>query len=67
MLDWGPLKGQFGEGYARDRDFRAALAEDLAAIKELFPKLPVKLSERGLTMEPVDPSALAIPKRIARS
>lgn len=67
VLDWGPLKGQFGEGYARDRDFRAALAEDLAAIKELFPKLPVKLSERGLTMEPVDPSALAIPKRIARS
>jgi hypothetical protein len=66
VLGWNPLKLQFGEGYARDRDFRAALVEDLAALKELFPKLPVKLSEHGLSMEPVEPSALAIPKRIIR-
>lgn len=63
VLDWHPLKDQFGEGYTRDRDFRAAMADDLAALKELFPKLPVKLTERGLEMEPADASALAIPKR----
>jgi Plasmid encoded RepA protein len=63
VLDWQPLKSQFGEGYARDRAFRAALAEDLAALKEIFPKLPVKLTERGLEMEAADARALAIPKR----
>lgn len=63
VLDWHPLKEQFGEGYTRDRAFREALAEDVAALKELFPKLPVKLTERGLEMEAADASALAIPKR----
>lgn len=67
VLDWAPLKEQFGEGYGRDRDFRAALVEDLAALKELFPKLPVKLTERGLEMEAADASALSIAKRIARA
>lgn len=67
VLDWGPLKGQFGEGYARDRDFRAALVDDLAALKELFPKLPVKLTERGLEMEAADASALSIAKRLPRA
>ncbi|KTQ95029.1 hypothetical protein NS365_18625 [Aureimonas ureilytica] len=63
VLDWKPLKEQFGEGFARDRDFRAHLAEDLASIKELFPKLPVKLTARGLEMDQADSTALAIPKR----
>jgi hypothetical protein len=62
-LDWAPLKGQFGEGYTRDRAFREALREDVAALKELFPKAPFKLTERGLEMEPADQSALAIPRR----
>lgn len=63
VLDWQPLKSQFGDGYGRDRDFRAALAEDVAALKEIFPKLPLKLTERGLEMEAADATALAIPKR----
>lgn len=62
-LDWSPLKSQFGEGYTRDRAFREALREDIAALKELFPKAPFKLTERGLEMHPADPTALAIPKR----
>ena len=63
VLDWQPLKSQFGDGYGRDRAFRAALAEDVAALKEIFPKLPLKLTERGLEMEAADAAALAIPKR----
>lgn len=63
ILDWKPLKTQFGEGYTRERAFREAFATDLAAIKELFPKLPIKLTERGLEMEQAEASALAIPKR----
>lgn len=64
ILPWEPLKAQFGEGYSRDRDFRAALVDDMAALQDVFPKLPVKLTARGLEMEPADQSALAIPKRI---
>jgi hypothetical protein len=67
ILDWSPLKQQFGDGYGRERAFRAALVEDLAALKELFPKLPVKLTERGLEMEAADASALAIAKRLPRA
>lgn len=65
VLDWRPLKSQFGEGYTRERAFREAFAKDLAAIKELFPKLPVRLTERGIEMEQADASALSIPKRLA--
>lgn len=67
LLDWKPLKRQFGEGYARDRDFRHALAEDVAALKEIFPKLPLRVTERGLEMLPADATALAIPKRALKS
>lgn len=67
VLDWSPLKDQFGEGYARERDFRAAFFEDVAALKELFPKLPLKLTERGLEMDAADATALAIPKRILKA
>ncbi len=63
VLNWQPLKEQFGEGYTRARAFREAMSEDVAVLKELFPKLPIKLTERGLEMEAADPSALAIPKR----
>jgi hypothetical protein len=63
VLDWRPLKEQFGEGFSRDRDFRAQLADDLASVLELFPRLPVKLSERGLEMEAADAKVLAIPAR----
>jgi hypothetical protein len=63
ILDWSPLKGQFGEGYTRDRAFREALRDDIAALKELFPKAPFKLTERGLEMQPADQSELAIPRR----
>jgi hypothetical protein len=63
VLDWVPLKAQFGEGVARDRKFKEMLVEDINAIKEIFPKAPFKLTERGLEMQPADQTALAIPKR----
>ena len=63
VLDWKPITEQFGEGYSRVRDFRADFAQDVAALKELFPKLPLQLTDRGLEMEAADPTALLIPKR----
>lgn len=60
-ISWQALGEQFGEGFSRERDFHRKLAEELAHIGEVFPKLPVKLSEQGLTLQPTDPSVLALP------
>ncbi len=60
-ISWDALAAQFGDGYARQRDFRAGFARDITDIKELFPALPVVLSQRGLTLTPVGPEALALP------
>lgn len=67
ILDWEPLKRQFGDGFNRDRAFRAQLADDLADVLELFPKLPIKLTERGLEMEAADAKVLAIPRSLKLS
>lgn len=66
VLDWKPLQNQFGDGFGRERDFRAQLAADIDHIKEIFPKLPVKLTERGLILENADPAVLSIPKRLPK-
>lgn len=66
VLDWKPLQDQFGDGFGRVRDFRAQLAADIDHIKEIFPKLPVKLTERGLILDNADPSVLSIPKRLPK-
>jgi hypothetical protein len=39
----------------------------VATLRDIFPKLPVKLTERGFEMEAADASALAIPKRVLRA
>lgn len=62
-LSWEAVRKQFGEGFERPRAFRAQFADDLAAIREVFPKLPLVLSERGLTLQKADAGALLIPKR----
>ena len=66
VLDWKPLQAQFGEGYGRERDFRAKMAEAIDHIKDVFPKLPVQLTERGLVLQNADPNVLAIPKRLPK-
>ncbi|TBC53773.1 hypothetical protein ELH27_37025 [Rhizobium leguminosarum] len=66
VLDWKPLQMQFGDGFARERAFRAQMADDIEHIKSVFPKLPVKLTERGLILENADPEVLSIPKRLPK-
>lgn len=61
VISWEALSQQFGDGYARQRDFRAAFARDITDIKDLFPKLPVTITEVGLRLAPADPEALALP------
>lgn len=60
-ISWEALKEQFGAGYLRDRRFRSDLAEEISQIKEVFPKLPVKVTEAGFTISPGSTEVLAIP------
>ncbi|WP_414462356.1 replication protein RepA [Hyphomicrobium sp. DY-1] len=60
-ISWTALKEQFGVGYTRDRKFRADFTEEIKQIKEVFPKLPVLLSEKGFTIQPGAAEVMAIP------
>jgi hypothetical protein len=57
------LRSQFGDGFERDRDFKAQFAKDVAHVKEVFPKIPLKLTETGLMLEAADPAVLALPAK----
>lgn len=62
-IGWDALGQQFGVGFSRERDFRTQLAEELAHIREVFPKLPIRLGESGLLLEPAGPEVLSLPAR----
>jgi hypothetical protein len=60
-ITWASVKAQFGAGYARERAFRTAFAEDVAHLKQVFPKLQLALDDNGLTLQPASPEVLAVP------
>ena len=60
-ISWEALAQQFAGGYTRKRDFRAAFVADLEQIKEMFPRLPVSVTEHGLMLQPAGPDVLALP------
>lgn len=60
-ISWEALAGQFGGDYARQRDFRKSFGEEMRVLLDVFPKLPVKLTEVGLEMSPAGPDVLALP------
>jgi hypothetical protein len=60
-ISWKALGEQFGTGFGRERKFREKFKSELADITEVFPKLPVKLSEKGLILHPAGPEVLALP------
>lgn len=61
LIPWKALADQFGEGYSRPRDFAAAFDDDVKAIVQVFPNLPVKVDEFGIHLQPAEPEALALP------
>ncbi|MCB1549486.1 MAG: hypothetical protein KDJ41_16915 [Hyphomicrobiaceae bacterium] len=65
-LSWDALAGQFGGSFDRQRAFRAHFADDLRDILDVFPKLPVKLTEAGLEVSPTGPEVLSLPGRPKR-
>ncbi len=70
LLTWENLHAQFGQGGNSPRalrDFRQEFRADVAGMREVFPKLPVKLDEHGMRLYPADPSRLLVPpKRIGK-
>lgn len=60
-ISWDAISEQFGAGFTRQRDFRARFREEVGHLKEVLPKLPLKLTEAGLVLSPADPTVLALP------
>lgn len=61
FVPWSALAQQFGDGYARLRDFTAAFHGDLEDIRDVFEHLPVILDDDGIRLSPADPEMLALP------
>lgn len=66
-MSWEALQEQWGTGYSRPRGFRRDFAQEIAEIKEVFPKLPVKVCETGITISPGSSEVLAIPAKSRKS
>ena len=61
-ISWDALQAQFGSDVtSRARKFRQGFADDLDHIAEVFPRVPVRLTEKGLLLSPTDPDKLFIP------
>jgi hypothetical protein len=59
-LSWEALKQQWGHGYSRESNFRRDFAQEIAEIREVFPKLPVKVTEEGCVISPGTTEVLAM-------
>ena len=62
-ISWNALQEQFGSGYSRTNNFRRDFADEIREIKEVFPKLPIKFSDDGMTVWPGSTEILAIPAK----
>ena len=66
QISWEALAAQFGQGFNRQRAFKAKFAQEIGHIKEVFPKAPLLLDDQGLRLEHADPDVLALPVRLLR-
>lgn len=51
-IPWGLLAEQFGTGYARLRDFKAAVKTSLTKIYAVFPDMKAEVTDAGLRLRP---------------
>ncbi|MBX9581865.1 MAG: replication initiator protein A [Gemmataceae bacterium] len=51
FVDWNSLHGQFGQGFARVRDFRRKFPNTLRQVGAAYPPARVAADDRGLTLE----------------
>jgi Plasmid encoded RepA protein len=63
LIPWTAVYDQFGQGFARIRDFRRRFLQTLAQVKSAYPSARISTDERGLTLEhsppPVGPRHVA--------
>ena len=57
-ISWNALAEQFGSNIKDAWRFRHSFAEDLAAIREVFPTLPVEITDQGVILKPCDTERL---------
>lgn len=62
-ISWDALRAQFGAGYNRAANFRRDFAQEIADLKEVFPKLPVRLTDKAIIISPGTAEVLAIPSK----
>ena len=62
-ISWEKLREQFGANVKRLRKFREEFAKDLELIREVFPELPVRLTEDGIWLAPCEPNALFVQRK----
>jgi hypothetical protein len=61
VISWTALQEQFGEGYSRMDNFQRDFVREINEIKEVFPKLPVKFNDVGVSVSQGTSEILAIP------
>ena len=63
FITWAAAYEQFGQGFARVRDFRRQFLQTLAQVKNAYPSARIAANEQGLTLEhsppPVAPRHVA--------
>jgi len=55
FITWVGVYDQFGQGYARLRDFRRRFLETLKSVRAVYPQARIAADERGLTLERSQP------------
>lgn len=66
-ISWSALQEQFGDGYSRLDNFRRDFVREINEIKEVFGKLPVTFSEKGITVSHGVSEILAIPTKCRKT
>ena len=61
FVGWANLHDQFGQGYARVRDFRKRFLDTLRQVHAVYPEARLSADERGLTLEHSPPPVAGRP------
>lgn len=62
-IPWDKLREQWGFNYTRFNNFKRDFAQEIAEIKEIFPKLPVSFTDTGFTIAPGTAEVIALPRK----
>jgi hypothetical protein len=64
FIAWAVVYDQFGQGYARVRDFRRRFLTTLQQVKAVYPQARLSVDDHGLTLEHSPPPVAAKPDQL---